>query len=204
MKRLSSILLCAAAVLASCSEVKEAGEYDNWQNRNEAYTDSLASVSVNGLTPEQAAVGQPFRILSFSLQPDGKDFDSGDYVYCRKLQEGAGTVCPMYTDSIAMNYRGRLIPSASYPEGYVFDQSFKTPQLDPTINVARAFQVSGLVNGMITALQHMHEGDIWRIWIPSDLAYGKKGTTGIPAYSTVIFDVNLTEIAKTGTPLSHK
>ena len=203
MKRMLCIMLGLAAVLASCDETAEVGEYDNWQERNEAYTDSLAKSAVNGLTPEDAATGQIFRILAYNLDPE-VEWESGDYVYCRKLTESSDTVCPMFTDSIRMNYRGRLIPSASYPEGYVFDQSFKTAELDPSINVPKSFKLSGLVTGMATALQYMHAGDIWRIWIPNGLAYGEDGTTGVPGWSTIIFDVNLTEIARTGSSLSPR
>lgn len=198
MGRFSVCLLAFAAVVASCSETEIAGEYDNWQERNEVYVDSLANATVSGLTPDQAATGQLFRILAYNLNPDSTYLDNSKYVYCKKLTEGSGSYCPQFSDSVKVNYRGRLIPSDSYPEGYVFDQSFKTSQLDPEINVPTKFAVSGLVTGFSTALLYMHEGDTWRVWIPSYLGYGESEKTGIPEYSTLIFDINLTEIAKTG------
>ena len=50
----------------------------------------------------------------------------------------------------------------------------------------------------------MHIGDRWRIYIPSDLAYGSNnllGSSGIPAYSMLRFDVELKAYARVGTKL---
>ena len=47
--------------------------------------------------------------------------------------------------------------------------------------------------GESTALQHMHIGDRWRIYIPARLAYGDTGTTSIPAGSMLIVEMRLRE-----------
>ena len=44
-----------------------------------------------------------------------------------------------------------------------------------------------------TALQHMHVGDYWRVYVPYQLGYKGVAQTGIPAYSTLIFDIYLCE-----------
>ena len=54
----------------------------------------------------------------------------------------------------------------------------------------RTFAVSGVVKGFATALQNMHIGDRWQVYIPHQLAYGSSDTPGA-AYSTLIFDITL-------------
>ena len=62
--------------------------------------------------------------------------------------------------------------------------------------------VSNLVDGYATALQHMHRGDYWRVYIPSDLGYGASGSgTSVPGYSTLIFDLLLVEYCSAGETL---
>jgi FKBP-type peptidyl-prolyl cis-trans isomerase FklB len=53
--------------------------------------------------------------------------------------------------------------------------------------------VSGLIDGMVTALMKMHIGDRWKVYIPYQLGYGTttSSSTSIPGYSTLIFDLTL-------------
>ena len=64
------------------------------------------------------------------------------------------------------------------------------------------FLVNGVITGWTTALQYMHPGDVWRIYIPYSLAYGESGNSSgsvtIPGYSTLIFDVELYAFKRTG------
>ena len=50
-----------------------------------------------------------------------------------------------------------------------------------------------LVDGFATALQHMRRGDHWMVYIPYQLGYGSQSQTGVPAYSTLIFDLRLVD-----------
>ena len=84
------------------------------------------------------------------------------------------------------------------------DQSFKTANLDPTVNIPSSFLVSGVIDGVTTAVMHMHCGDYWRLINPAGLGYGSNDKGTIPAYSTLIFEINLTEIAPTGNDLSPR
>ena len=196
------ISLCLAA-LASCSETEETDEYANWQERNEAYIDSIAKVcSIN-------ADGKWIRILSFTLNEKDINgnttiWDNENYVYCHIETIGEGTTSPIFTDTVCVNYRGRLIPSPSYPEGLVFDQSFKGKVLDPLVNVPKSLCVGGVKVGWSTALQKMHAGDIWKVYIPSHLGYGASAQTSIPAHSTLIFDINLTAFYPREIPVPAK
>lgn len=192
--KLISLLLIVTigSLLTSCEETAAVDEYANWEERNTAFIDSIAKVA------EANADGKWLKILSFKLNDtningDIVEWDAEDYIYCHVESEGTGTRHPLFTDTVSVNYRGRLIPTASYPEGYVFDQSYKGV-LNPAINVPTQFSVGGVVVGWSTALQHMVTGDIWRVYIPAPLAYGAKAQSSIPAHSALVFDINLVKI----------
>ena len=68
-------------------------------------------------------------------------------------------------------------------------------QFDSSLGgVSVAFRLNELIEGWIIALQHMCIGDKWEIYIPSELGYGKYSQPGIPAYSTLIFELELCSI----------
>ena len=113
----------------------------------------------------------------------------------RVLEQGEGS-SPLYTDSVKVIYSGRLLPSKSYPSGYVFDRSFVN-DFNPKSAAARGFRVSSnIVDGFSTALQHMRRGDRWLIYVPSELGYGTLGNADakVPAHSVLIFELMLKDI----------
>jgi FKBP-type peptidyl-prolyl cis-trans isomerase FklB len=99
------------------------------------------------------------------------------------LKEGEGPK-PLATDKVKCNYEGKLI------DGTVFDSSDK--QGHPI-----EFSVGGVIRGWTEALQLMPVGSKWRLFIPSDLAYGDQQMgPDIKPGSTLIFEVELLEIVK--------
>ncbi|MBN2805221.1 MAG: FKBP-type peptidyl-prolyl cis-trans isomerase [Prolixibacteraceae bacterium] len=97
------------------------------------------------------------------------------------LTEGEGPK-PRTTDKVRCHYHGTLI------DGTVFDSSVQR-------NQPAEFPVNGVIKGWIEALQLMPLGSKWRLFIPSDLAYGDQGAGGaIGPKATLIFDVELLEI----------
>lgn len=91
---------------------------------------------------------------------------------------------PLATDKVKCNYEGKLI------DGTVFDSSDK--QGHPV-----EFSVGGVIRGWTEALQLMPVGSKWRLFIPSELAYGdQQPGPEIKPGSTLIFDVELLEIVK--------
>ncbi len=205
MKQAKYFALMFAGILgtlfSSCEETAEIDEYANWKARNIEFIDSIAEVAkVN-------ADGKWLRILSFKLNEtnidgDSVEYDNEDYIYCEVIEKGAGAASPNFTDTVQVNYRGRLIPTLSFPEGKVFDQSYKGT-LNPATAVPTKFSVGGVIVGWSTALQHMVEGDIWRVYIPAHLGYGSSKQTDIPAYSALIFDMNLVGFYPIGTPVPN-
>jgi FKBP-type peptidyl-prolyl cis-trans isomerase FklB len=206
MKRLSAVIpfLWAIVLLSffSCKETKEFDDHANWKSRNQEYISKLAP-GYSSTVPEKPAKGDRFKILSYRMDPE-KEWGSVYYVYCEVMESGDGTESPCFTDSVRFNYRVRLIPTDYYPEGQVVDQSFKTPTLDPSVNIPTSFSVSGVIEGVTTALMRMHCGDYWKLSIPYNMAYGTTGRGTIPGYSTLIFEINLTELARTGQDLSPR
>ncbi|NCP00631.1 MAG: FKBP-type peptidyl-prolyl cis-trans isomerase, partial [Sphingomonadales bacterium] len=82
---------------------------------------------------------------------------------------------PTATDTALVKYEGTL------RDGTVFDANEQTPM-----------PVGGVVPGFSEALQLMQKGGEYRIWIPSDLAYGEAAPgEQIPPNSLLIFDVTL-------------
>jgi FKBP-type peptidyl-prolyl cis-trans isomerase FklB len=97
------------------------------------------------------------------------------------LQTGDGE-SPSASDQVKCHYHGTLI------NGNVFDSSVQRGE-------AATFPVNGVIKGWVEALQLMSVGSKWRLYIPSELAYGANGAgNSIGPNATLIFDVELLEI----------
>ena len=97
------------------------------------------------------------------------------------LEEGKGPK-PEAGDTVVVHYTGRLI------DGTVFDSSEERGE-------PATFGVTQVIPGWVEALQMMNAGSRWRLFIPSNLAYGPNGAGGvIGPNQTLIFDVNLLEV----------
>ncbi|MBR5634504.1 MAG: FKBP-type peptidyl-prolyl cis-trans isomerase [Prevotella sp.] len=185
-------LACLTALFVACSEENDTvEEYPNWQETNEKYFNSLFSEASQRI----AAGDKSWKILrKWSLQ-DSVHANTSDYIVAHVIEQGSGTKSPLFTDSVAVIYSGRLLPSTSYPTGYVFDKSF-VGDFRPETALARGFRVSGLTDGFATALQYMQCGDRWEIYVPSAMGYGTSGSSsaGIPGHSVLVFDMMLKDI----------
>ena len=184
-------LITAAMLLVACSEENNtAEEFPNWQQKNENYFNALYADVSKGLSSYDS-----WKILrKWSLQDD-VTASASDHIVVRVIENGEGTETPLYTDSVAVIYSGRLLPSTSYPTGYVFDKSY-VGEFHPQTAKARGFRISGLIDGFSTALQYMKKGDRWEIYVPANLGYGALGSSsaGIPGHSVLIFDMMLVDI----------
>lgn len=97
------------------------------------------------------------------------------------LASGNGKM-PAATDRVTVNYVGKLV------DGSEFDSSYAR-------NEPATFTVNQVIPGWTEALQLMHEGDKWILFIPSNLAYGEQGAGGqIPPNATLIFEVELIKV----------
>ncbi|MCD8385887.1 MAG: FKBP-type peptidyl-prolyl cis-trans isomerase [Bacteroidales bacterium] len=82
---------------------------------------------------------------------------------------------------VTAHYTGKTI------DGKTFDTSIG--------GVASAFRLSDLIEGWIIAMQQMVVGDKWEIYLPAEMGYGKYSQPGIPGGSTLIFEIELVDIA---------
>ena len=96
------------------------------------------------------------------------------------LSEGRGNN-PTLNDNVTVHYHGTLI------DGTIFDSSVDRKQPAP-------FPLNGVIPGWQEALQMMSIGSKWKIFIPSELAYGESGAGAIGPNSTLIFEVELLSI----------
>lgn len=113
-------------------------------------------------------------------EPGVKPLDKGIFVKVIKPGNHNGPT-PNRGSVITAHYVGKTI------NGKTFDSSRGA--------TAPAFRLRDLISGWIIALQQMHVGDRWEIYLPAEQAYGKMNQPGIPGGSTLIFDIELLGIA---------
>ncbi|MCR5535238.1 MAG: FKBP-type peptidyl-prolyl cis-trans isomerase [Bacteroidaceae bacterium] len=103
-------------------------------------------------------------------------------IYYKVLGEGdPSSSKPTVRSIITAHYTGKTI------DGKQFDSSRG--------GVPLACRLCNLIEGWIIAMQQMHIGDKWEIYIPAEMGYGKLSQPGIPGGSTLIFEVELIGIA---------
>lgn len=113
-------------------------------------------------------------------EQDIKELAAG--VLYRVLEAGQEGDTPRLNSIVSVHYKGTLI------NGREFDNSWKR-------KCPEAFRLNEVVEGWQIALQRMHVGDRWMIYIPYTVGYGTRSSGPIPAYSTLIFEVHLLSIA---------
>jgi len=97
------------------------------------------------------------------------------------IVEGNGAK-PSATSKVTTHYHGTTI------DGKVFDSSVERGQ-------PAQFGVNQVIAGWTEALQLMAIGSKWRLFIPSDLAYGERGAgADIPPHAALVFEVELISI----------
>ena len=125
-----------------------------------------------------AAAGKAFleengKRVEVNVTPSGLQYEV--------LEEGTGKL-PSAGDNVTVHYTGKLI------DGTVFDSSVDR-------GAPATFGVTQVIPGWVEALQMMKEGAKWRLFIPSNLAYGPNGAGNIIGpNSTLIFDVELIKV----------
>ena len=142
------------------------GAEDDQQDQN-------SNAMNNNKTEGEAFLAQNASKSGVTTLPSGLQYEV--------LTEGAGKK-PSLGSSVTTHYHGTLI------NGTVFDSSYQRGQ-------PATFPVNGVIAGWTEALQLMPEGSKYRLYIPSDLAYGKRGAgRDIPGDTALIFDVELIKV----------
>jgi FKBP-type peptidyl-prolyl cis-trans isomerase FklB len=183
---LAACLVMAAMGLTACSETdNDDGEYANWAERNTAYYNSIYSQATSAQGSGEWVVMKQWTLADeLATKPE-------HFVVARVLNHGEGSGCPLYTDSIYVHYRLRFMPTTQHPQGLVVQETWSGDYTPETMQPVR-LAVNG-ITGWETAIQHMHIGDRWLLYIPCQQAYGLKNgqDNGIPDGSTLIYDVTL-------------
>ena len=100
----------------------------------------------------------------------------------KKLKAGTGLYHPLPDSRCICNYHGTLI------NGIVFDSSYERGS-------TATFAPNQVIKGWTEAMQLMVEGDIFELTIPSELAYGERGSPpNIPPNSVLIFKIEILDI----------
>lgn len=109
-------------------------------------------------------------------EPGVRPLDGG--IYYKVLKSGnKDGLSPNRGSVVTVHYTGKTI------NGKTFDSSRG--------GVAQAFRLRDLITGWVIALQQMHVGDKWEVYIPAEKGYGKFNQPGIPGGSTLIFEIEL-------------
>lgn len=166
-----------------------AGINDGTDNKDSRYTEE----EVNTIMMEfQTYMMEKQKKIAEEKQQEGIEFleknkkkkgvvtlDSG--LQYKVITEGAGEK-PGLQSTVKTHYKGTLL------DGTEFDSSYKR-------NEPAVFPVSGVIPGWTEALQLMPVGSKWELYIPSELAYGPRGSgSSIPPNSVLIFEIELLEI----------
>ncbi len=129
---------------------------------------------------QSANVESGERFLAENAKRDGVTTTATGLQY-EVLAEGSGD-SPKETDQVTVHYHGTLI------DGTVFDSSVERGQ-------PATFPVNGVIPGWVEALQLMKPGAKYKLFIPSNLAYGERGAGGsIGPNATLIFEVELISV----------
>jgi len=102
------------------------------------------------------------------------------------MSEGEGKK-PTAADNVTVHYKGTLT------DGTPFDSSYDRGE-------PSTFPLGGVIAGWTEGVQLMSPGAKFKFTIPSELAYGERATGNIPAHSTLVFEVELLEVAKAAAP----
>ncbi|MGC6428733.1 MAG: FKBP-type peptidyl-prolyl cis-trans isomerase [Flavobacteriales bacterium] len=129
---------------------------------------------------QEANVAAGKQFLESNAKKDGVVTTASGLQY-EVITKGDGAM-PKETDQVTVHYHGTLI------DGTVFDSSVDRGQ-------PATFPVNGVIKGWVEALQLMNVGSKYKLFIPSDLAYGERGAGGaIGPNATLIFEVELISI----------
>ena len=127
----------------------------------------------------EAAAGAGKAFLAENGQREGITTLASGLQY-EVISSGDGAT-PGRDDTVRTHYHGTLI------DGSVFDSSYDRGQ-------PAEFPVGGVIAGWTEALQLMKAGSKWRLYVPSELAYGAQGVGSIAPHSVLIFDIELLDV----------
>lgn len=181
-------LVLLALTFTACSETEEAGRYDNWRARSEAFIDSIANVYAGQQNGSITVTDEKEKLYPFT------DLTNGQTIYAKKRISRDGVKDddkPVYTSKVSAYYR------MSYFNGDVVQQNFAGTEPDE-FDVPSEFLLNEVISGWGYTLTEMAEGEFWTLYIPYQSGYGSgTGSDGsLQAYSALVYDVKLDKIVE--------
>ena len=143
----------------------------------EARVKGAAQTKMEADAKDNEAKGTKYRD-TFAKEKGVKKTESGLLYQVEKPGTGSA---PKDSDTVVVNYKGTLT------DGTEFDNSY-------TRGEPLSFRLDGVIPGWTEGLKHIKKGGKIKLVIPPALAYGKTGVPGIPANSTLVFDVELLDV----------
>ncbi len=160
--------------------------------------DDVYSNKILLITPEQCNMTIQQKLQEYMSQKNNREKEAGmKFLEENKKRAGVTTLpsglqyeiikqgdgpIPKSTDTVKANYKGTLIDGKEFDNSYTRGEPITIP-------------VTGVIQGWVQALQLMPVGSKWKLYIPSDLAYGDRGAGGaIPGGAALIFEIELLEI----------
>lgn len=182
-------LVLLALTFTACSETEEAGRYDNWRARSEAFIDSIANVYAGQQNGSITVTDEKERLYPFT------DLTNGQTIYAKKRiskDDVKDEDKPLYTSKVSAYYR------MSYFNGDVVQQNFAGTEPDEFFDVPSEFLLNEVITGWGYTLTKMAEGEFWTLYIPYQSGYGSgTGSDGsLQAYSALVYDVKLDKIVE--------
>ena len=146
----------------------------------EAFYNELENESAERNAAAGAAAKEEGEKFLASMAKDPAVKATGSGLMYKVIKEGTGRK-PKATDKVYCHYEG------TFPSGQVFDSSYKRGE-------PIEFGLNQVIKGWTEGLQLMSEGAKYELYLPYHLAYGDRGTGGIPPYSALKFVVELIEV----------
>ena len=195
----------------SCSsETEDYDPYYNWQARNAIWYSEIADSARTAIAQARSQYGDAWEehcdwrmLKSFQLSETYQSGVTEDSICVRILAHGKESLCPIYTDSVRISFRGWLMPTKNednQTEEFCFTTTYYGDYSSDN-SAPQLAAVASFADGFSTALQYMVEGDDWMVYIPQQLFYGSTAKDVIPAYSTVRFRIQMVAVYPSGTTI---
>ncbi len=182
-----ALMLCSLLFVVSCSDDDD----DNYLPVDEEWK----AANIDAFEKRQYDDG-----ISYINSESG----NGKILY-KVIQKGEGTETIYYSSTVKCYYKGCFIADEDgnyianrddvLSKGQVFDSKLEE-DTDPIEGVVG----TGFIDGWATAVQHMHVGDEWEVWMPYSLGYGVSGSSSgsvtIKPYTTLVFRIKVAELVK--------
>lgn len=182
MKILTAALLSASLTgLMACSGANDSKAVDAAKDTANAAQAKAADTmnEAKAMTKSTSAVEAERWLAVNAARPDVVSLPSGLQYTVNTASKTPGN-SPAPGQMVKVHYEGKLI------DGTVFDSSYERGE-------PARFPSDRLIKGWVQALGMMSPGDEWTLYLPPELAYGERGTRGIPGNSVLIFRMELIE-----------